>query len=124
MDTVAETRYAILMYADPEHSVAMTKEQLDEIARKHAALRAELEASGELAGGAGLALPHETTVLRLSGSDVETKQGPLAHDATEHLTAYYEVDCESLDRAHQIGAHVLDHHVTSVEVRRIHDTAG
>ena len=41
----------------------------------------------------------------------------------EHLTAYYEVDCETLDRAKEIGAYVLDHHVTSVEIRRIHDTA-
>jgi hypothetical protein len=32
------------------------------------------------------------------------------------------VDCETLDRAKAIGAYVLDHHVTSVEIRRIHDT--
>ena len=44
-------------------------------------------------------------------------------DDEEHLTAYYEVDCETLDRAKEIGAYVLDHHVTSVEIRRIHDTA-
>jgi hypothetical protein len=29
----------------------------------------------------------------------------------------------TLDRAKEIGAYVLDHHVTSVEIRRIHDTA-
>ena len=44
-------------------------------------------------------------------------------DDEEHLAAYYEVDCEALERAKEIGAYVLDHHVTSVEIRRIHDTA-
>ena len=115
-------RYAILMYADPEHSVAMTEGQLDEIARKHAALR-EREASGEIVGGAGLALPRETTSLRLEGDEVVAEEAPLDREADEHLTAYYEIECDA-ERAREIGAYVLDHHVTSVEIRRIHDTAG
>ena len=110
-------RYALLMYADPAHTVAMTPEQLDAIARKHAALRDELEVSGELTGGAGLVLPDETTVVRADG----VTSGPLA-EAVEHLTAYYELET-SPERAQQIAAHILDHHVTAVEVRRIHDHA-
>jgi hypothetical protein len=101
----------------------MSESELDVIARKHAKLRDELTASGELAGGAGLVLPDETTVL---GTDEPLAgEGPLSGrgDDEEHLTAYYEVDCQTLDRAKEIGAHVLDHHVTSVEIRRIHDTA-
>jgi len=118
---VSALRYAILMYADPEHSVELTEAQLGEIARKHARLREELRESGELAGGAGLALPDETTALRVGTEGVS--QGPLDANPKEHLTAYYEVECETLERAQEIGAYVLDHHVTSVEVRRIHDTA-
>lgn len=103
----------------------MTESELDVIARKHAKLRDELTASGELAGGAGLVLPDETTVLRLGPDKPLAGAGPLSgrSDDDEHLTAYYEVDCETLDRAKEIGAYVLDHHVTSVEIRRIHDTA-
>ena len=102
----------------------MSESELDVIARKHARLRDELTASGELVGGAGLVLPDETTVLRLADEPL-VGEGPLSGrgDDEEHLTAYYEVDCETLDRAKQIGAYVLDHHVTSVEIRRIHDTA-
>jgi hypothetical protein len=115
--------YALLMYADPAHTRAMSEEELDEVARKHAALRSELGASGELRGGAGLVLPDETVVVRLGSDGVVTGQGPLVEDTTEHLTAYYEVDCATPERAREIAEHILDHHVTSVEVRRIHDTA-
>lgn len=117
-------KYAILMYAAPSHTRGMSVSELDGIARKHAKLRDELTASGELAGGAGLVLPDETLVLR-RGAEPLAREGPLSGggDDAEHLTAYYEVDCETLDRAKEIGAYVLDHHVTSVEIRRIHDTA-
>jgi hypothetical protein len=116
-------RYAVLMYADPVHTRAMTESDLAVVARKHEALRNELTESGELAGGAGLVLPDETTVLRLGADGVVTHDGPLASDTAEHLTAYYEIDCETADRAREIAAHVLDDHVTAVELRRIHDTA-
>ena len=111
--------YALLMYADPAHTRAMTEQDLAVVAGKHKALRTELGASGELRGGAGLVLPDETTVVR-TGS---TSQGPLVADTTEHLTAYYEVECETPERAQEIAAHILDDHVIAVEVRRIHDTA-
>jgi hypothetical protein len=103
----------------------MSESELDVIARKHAKLRDELTASGELAGGAGLVLPDERTVLRPGADGPHAGKGPLTGrgDDQEHLTAYYEVDCQTLDRAKEIGAYVLDHHVTSVEIRRIHDTA-
>jgi hypothetical protein len=116
-------KYAVLMFADPAHTRAMSESALDVVARKHAMLREELTESGELLGGSGLALPDETTVLRLGSSGVVTQQGPLVTDAVEHLTAYYEIECDSVGRAQEIAARVLDDHVTAVEVRRIHDTA-
>ena len=115
--------YALLMYADPDHSRAMSEAELAEVARKHAALRAELSTSDELRGGAGLVFPDETTVVRLGSDGVVTSQGPLVADTSEHLTAYYEVECETDERAQEIAAHILDHHVIAIEVRRIHDTA-
>jgi hypothetical protein len=111
--------YALLMYADPAHTRAMTEQDLAVVARKHEALRTELGASGELRGGAGLVLPDETVVVR-PGS---TSQGPLVAETTDHLTAYYEVECETPERAEEIAADILDDHVVAVEVRRIHDTA-
>jgi hypothetical protein len=62
-------KYAILMYAARRHTRAMSESELEVIARKHAQLRDELTASSELAGGAGLVLPDETTALRLSAEE-------------------------------------------------------
>ena len=114
-------KYALLMYADPGHTREMTQAQLTEVLAKHEARRDELIPSGELIGGAGLALPEETVLLRLGGA--APSRGPLAGNAVEHLTAYYEVDCASQERAVEIASRLLDHHVTSVEVRFIHDSA-
>ena len=115
-------KYALLMYANPAHTKAMSDAAVDAVLRKHAALRDELTDSGELAGGAGLALPEETTVLRLGAEGAASAKGPLASEPAEHLTAYYEVECASEERAAEIAARTLDDHVTGVEVRRIHDT--
>ena len=108
-------KFALLMYADPDHTRGLTDEQFDEIMRKHTALGEELGDS--LIGGSGLALPEETLLVRSSG----VSSGPLA-DAVEHLTAYYEIEA-TLERAQEIAAQIVDHHVTSVEIRRIHDQA-
>jgi hypothetical protein len=115
-------RYAALMYAVPAETEAMSDADIAVVAAKHEVIRKELTASGELVGGSGLALPDETNLLRLGedGSVVATS-GPLATDAVEHLTAYYEIECETVERAREIAARLLDDHVTSVELRRIHD---
>jgi hypothetical protein len=117
-------KYAILMYAAPSHTRGMTESELDVIARKHAKLRDELTAFGEPRAVRGSSCL-TTTVLRQGPDEPLAREGPLSGrgDDEEHLTAYYEVNCETLDRAREIGTYVLDHHVTSVEIRRIHDTA-
>jgi hypothetical protein len=115
-------KYALLMYADPAHTKAMTAADRDVVARKHAALRAELTNSGELLDGAGLAYPADTTTLRLDDRAVTTSQGPLM-TSTIQLTAFYLVRCPDADRAHAIAAHILDFHVTAVEIRPVHDSA-
>ena len=110
-------RYAVLMYADPERTTAMTADELDEVARKHAALRDELIPAGVVVGGAGLVLPEETTTLRWNGP---TSAGPFLA-GRDQLTAYYEIECATEDQAREIAARVLDFHVVAVELRRIHD---
>jgi hypothetical protein len=110
------------MYAVPADTEAMSDAALAVVARKHEQIREDLTASGELVGGSGLALPDETTVLRLGADGAAVAgEGPLAASAVEHLTAYYEVDCATVGRAREIAARLLDDHVTTVEVRRIHD---
>jgi hypothetical protein len=115
-------RYALLMYTDPAHTQAMSESAVEDVKRKHGTLVEELRANGEVTGGAGLAFPHETTVLRLDGDSVAAREGPLTPDPVEQLSAYYEIDCETLDRAREIASRILDDHVTAIELRRIHDS--
>lgn len=117
-------KYAVMMYSDPAHTRAMSRSDLDLVARKHDALRHELTQSGELLNGAGLAFPDETTVLRLGAHGVVSQRGPLSTGSVEHLTAYYVIECATADQAQGIAERLLDDHVTAVEVRQIHDSAG
>jgi hypothetical protein len=113
------------MFTKPEDARALSREDLDDIGRKHETLRNDLTASRELLNGAGLVLPDQTTLLRLDeGGSLVTHEGPFAAEATEHVTAYYVVECADAERAREIGAQLLDDHVTAVEVRAIHDFTG
>jgi hypothetical protein len=110
----------VLMYADPARTAAMTRAERAEVMAKHEELGAELEASGELLNGCGLGYPAETRTLRWNGASTD---GP-CHGGVEQLTAYYVLDCVDAARAEAVAARLLDFHVTSVEVRAVHDSFG
>jgi len=114
-------KYAVLMYSDPAQTKAMPARDRDAVGRKHEALRTELIESGELLNGAGLAYPADTTTMRLADGAVATTDGPLVESEVQ-LTAYYLIDCDDLGRALSIAERILDSHVTTVEVRQVHDS--
>jgi hypothetical protein len=117
-------KYMLLMHADPAATKAMTAQDRAEIADKHGRLIPELTAESELLNGAGLAYPEQTRTFRYRpGADPAGSDGPLVA-GTEHLTAYYVVECAGPDRAHEIAALLVDFHVTAVEVRAVHDWFG
>jgi len=117
-------KYMMLMYSKPAETKVMARSDLDEVLRKHEAIRAELTASGELLNGAGLAYPESTTNLHWRDqAPAYVAEGPLV-DGEEHMTAYYVFECADRDRALAIAERLLDFHVTSVEVRDIHDSTG
>ncbi|MCD9874392.1 YciI family protein [Streptomyces guryensis] len=118
-------KYLVLMYADPAATEAMTAAERAEVFRRHEALHRDLEATGEMLNGAGLAVPRDTETIRWhgEGSAPTTTDGPLM-DSTDHLTAYYVIDCATPERAREIAERVLDFHVVAVEVRPVHDSFG
>lgn len=113
----------VLMYADPAETMAMSATDRDTIGRKHEALRTELTESGELLNAAGLAYPADTRTIRMIEGAPAAVDGPLTA-AGAHLTAYYVIDCENVERALRIAEGILDFHVTAVEVRQVHDSSG
>jgi hypothetical protein len=117
-------KYMLLMHADPAATKAMTAAQRAEIADKHGRLIPELTGPAEVLNGAGLAYPEQTRTLRYRpGAEPAESAGPLVA-GSEHLTAYYVVECADAERAREIGALLVDFHVTAVEVRAVHDWFG
>ncbi|MFF4416649.1 YciI family protein [Streptosporangium sp. NPDC001559] len=116
-------KYMVLMYADPTATEAMTAEERAEVALRHEALHRDLEGTGEMLNGAGLAYPRDTTTIRWSREGDDTTDGPFTA-GTEQLTAYYVIDCASPERAREIAGRVLDFHVVAVEIRPVHDSFG
>ncbi|MGW7410271.1 YciI family protein [Streptomyces sp. NPDC054833] len=116
-------KYMVLMYADPAATEAMSEEERADVFRRHEALHRDLEGTGEMLNGAGLAYPKDTTTLRRHKDGSDAADGPF-REATEQLTAYYVIDCAGPERARAIAERVLDFHVVAVEVRPIHDAFG
>lgn len=112
-------KYVVLMYSDPAQTGAMSTEDLQAIGRKHEALRTEWTSTGKLLNGVGMGYPADTTTLRVDGIFA----GPLTAEP-EQLTAWYVLECEGPEQAVAEAARVLDLHVTSVEVRHVHDSFG
>ena len=117
-------KFMVLMYADPATTASMTPAQRADVFARHEALHADLAATGEMLNGAGLAFPADTMTLRWQPDAAPAVvEGPIAA-AAQSVTAYYVLECENAERAHEIAARVLDFHVVAVEVRPIHDWFG
>ena len=116
-------KYMVLMYADPAATEAMTQDERADVFRRHEALHEDLEGTGEMLNGAGLAYPRDTTTLTWHADGSTATNGPLT-TTTNQLTAYYVIDCATPERAREIAERVLDFHVVAIEVRPVHDSFG
>ena len=116
-------KYMVLMYSDPAATEAMSAS--DRQAQPAGTKRSvkTWRGSGEMMNGAGLAHPKDTTTIRWRVDGSTVTDGPFIESA-EQLTAYYVIDCASPERARAIAGRVRDFHVTTVEVRPIHDSFG
>jgi hypothetical protein len=87
------------------------------------ALMAELTASGELIGGEALADPAQTRSIRPDDGAPVVTDGPLA-EAKEHFGGYLIVDCETPERASEIGSRWPNARFAAMEVRPIMNVGG
>lgn len=114
-------KYVILIHHNPaarEIWEQLSPEQRAEGLEYYAALNDELSASGELIVTEALADPsHSKRVSVQEGSTVVT-DGPFA-EAKEHLAGLYLVDCDTVDRAIEIGERIPEASLGLVEVRPV-----
>lgn len=112
-------KYLILIYTNPEmreYWNALTDQQRAEGARAHTAVVDELVASGELITSSPLADVSQTKRFVMNDGGLNVTDGPYA-EVKEHLAGFYVVDCESLERAVEVGAKLPEAQFGMVEVR-------
>lgn len=114
-------RYLILIYGNPASRAVwegLSIEQRSAGIEQYRKFNAELDASGERI--ASESLEDASTAKRVTprGGVVTTTDGPFA-EVKEHLAGFYLVECDSMERAIEIGAQIPEAEAGFVEVRPV-----
>ena len=94
----------------------MTDEQMQQSMQRIGELEAELKATGSWVFSGRLAEPDTATVVRMSGADVLTTDGPFV-ESKEHLGGFYIIAADDLDAALGWAAKVTAAVGEPIEVR-------
>jgi hypothetical protein len=95
-------KYVMLIHENPDTRKIFFSEEGKALMAQMDALMAELTASGELIGGEALADPSQAKTVRIVDGAPAVTDGPFA-EAKEHLGGYMLLECESIERATEIG---------------------
>jgi hypothetical protein len=102
---------------------AMTEEQMRKAWEPIQGLEAEMKSAGAWVFSARLHDPDTATVVRVSGDDVVTTDGPFV-EAKEHLAGFYIIEAADLDEALGWATKVTRLISSPIEVWPFADTAG
>jgi hypothetical protein len=111
------------------HSVAgevrepMTPEQMQQSMQQVYALQEEMKSAGAWVFGGRLTEPGTATVVRMSGGEAMTTDGPFV-EAKEHLGGFYIVEAEDLDAALGWASKTTAIIGAPIEVRPVWDEPG
>ena len=101
----------------------MTKEEMRQITEQVNALEAELKSNGAWVFGGRLHPPDTATVVRVTGGEVLTTDGPFA-ESKEHLGGFYVIEAADLDAALGWASRVTAIVRAPIEVRPLVGDAG
>ena len=87
----------------------MTDEEMQRTYAQVMALQEEMESAGAWVFGGRLHEPATATVVRVSGGEVVTTDGPFV-ESKEHLGGFYIIEAEDLDAALALGVEDDRHH--------------
>ena len=76
----------------------MTDEEMQQVMTRVGALEEEMKSAGAWVFGGRLHAPDTATVVRVSGGEVLTTDGPFA-ESKEHLGGFYIIEADDLDAA-------------------------
>jgi hypothetical protein len=99
MRRITMTQYLLSVHSvDGEAAEPMNDEQMRQSYLQVMALQAEMKSAGAWVFGGRLHEPGTATVVRMSGGEMLTTDGPFA-ESREHLGGFYIVAAEDLDAA-------------------------
>jgi hypothetical protein len=81
-----------------EVGATMTEEEMQQSWKQMNILNEEIKSAGAWVFGGALHEPDTATVVRMSGDEVLTTDGPFA-ESKEHLGGFYIIEAEDLDAA-------------------------
>jgi hypothetical protein len=92
-------RYLLSVHTvDGEAADPMSDEEMQQFMNRVGVLEEEMKTAGAWVFGGRLHGPDTATVVRVSGGDVLTTDGPFA-ESKEHLGGFYIIEAEDLDAA-------------------------
>lgn len=92
-------QYLLSTYSvEGEAQEAMTDQQMQQFMTKVNALEEEMRSAGSYLFGGALHGPDTATVVRVTGEDFLTTDGPFT-ESKEHLGGFYIIEAEDLDSA-------------------------
>jgi hypothetical protein len=117
-------RYLLSVHtADGEAREPMTDEQMQHSWQEIQALEAEMKSAGAWVFSGRLHAADTATVVRVSGDEVVTTDGPFV-EAKEHLGGFYIIEAADLDAALRWASKVTRTISEPIEVWPFADTAG
>jgi hypothetical protein len=114
-------KYVVLIYSNPATWEALPEAERNRVLGIHNAMLRTLTATGELIRVDGLPDPMNTKTIRLRDGAPVVTDGPFS-EAKEQLAGVWAIDCDSIERAIEIGAPVAEYDV--VEIRPLMDFSG
>jgi hypothetical protein len=114
-------KYLLSTYSvEGEVGDQMTEEEMQQSWKQIQALNEEMKAAGAWVFGGALHDPDTATVVRLSGGEVLTTDGPFA-ESKEHLGGFYIIEAEDLDAALAWASKTIAAVKHPIEVRPFRD---
>lgn len=110
-------QYMLLIYASFDGWNSATEEDYRELMTGHGRLQAELRSSGEFVSVSELPLDNAVVVRTADGSPAVTT-GPLYAEG-DFVAGFYQVECESGERAAEIAGQLAEIEFGLIEVRQM-----
>ena len=114
-------KYVILIYSNPATWETLPDAERNRVLGIHNTIIKQLTETGELLRVDGLSHPTTAKTVRLRDGLPVVTDGPFS-EAKEQLAGVWAVECDSIERAIEIGAPVAEYDI--VEIRPLMDFSG